>query len=80
MSARHPRPWRAVLETTVRERRADGRRGFRNVEYWAVLDARDAFLTQGLDEQTAREIAQEDVYYTPPAALAAIGAQEDPAP
>ena len=57
MSVAHPRPWTAVLETTVKERRSDGKRGTVAVEYWAVLDSRGFFVAQGLDEDTALEIA-----------------------
>lgn len=59
MSAAHPRPWTAKLETAVKEPRRDGKRGRVAVEYWAVLDARGAFVVQGLDECTALEIADE---------------------
>ena len=59
MSFRHPIPWKAVLETIVRQRRRDGKRGMSGVDYWAVLDARGVFVVQGLDEDTAREIADE---------------------
>lgn len=58
MSAMHPRPWKAVHETSVRERRRDGKRGSWNTEYWAVLDARGVFVAQGLDKDTAQEIAE----------------------
>ena len=57
MSNMHPKPWFASLETTVKERRRDGKRGKVAVEYWAVLDARGAFIAEGLDEETARAIA-----------------------
>lgn len=57
MSKAHPKPWYVLLETTVKERRRDGKRGKVAVEYWAVLDARGAFIAEGLDEETAREIA-----------------------
>ena len=57
MSNMHPRPWYASLETTVKERRRDGKRGKTAVEYWAVLDARGMFIAEGLDGETAREIA-----------------------
>ena len=57
MSLAHPRPWLAWYETTVKERRRDGKRGYINVEYWGVVDARGVFIAEGLDEDTAREIA-----------------------
>jgi hypothetical protein len=59
MSRKHPRPWTAILETTVREKHLDGKRGTVLREYWAVTDARCFFVVQGLDEETAREIAGE---------------------
>lgn len=57
MSKIHPKPWSAMHETTVKERRRDGKRGTVAVEYWGVVDARGAFIAEGLDEETASEIA-----------------------
>ena len=34
-----------------------GKRGKVNVEYWAVIDARGEFVAEGLDKDTALEIA-----------------------
>ena len=59
MSLAHPKPWVAKRETVVKEPRRDGRRGRVAVEYWAVVDARGTFIAQGLDENTALEIADE---------------------
>lgn len=50
MSKIHPKPWNAEYETSVMVNR-------KRVDIWAVLDARGAFLVEGIDEETAREIA-----------------------
>lgn len=47
MSARHPTPWRAE---------GKGIRDRLRCEYWAVLDRNGIFVTDALDETTAREV------------------------